>query len=152
MKRMWVIHSWPWYWLVWPWWGGRMHWTVTGVTSDVGVPSTYLVLLCVHIMIYLECCWPFKWWPSSIIHTCQVWMWFKESNRYFCKIKIFVYGEINKALVTPTQEQFKTHIVSWRNHFIQIKICSKYKTNILSFVSMYTDPCVKGHKCIYIYI
>ena len=21
-KRMWVIHSWPWYWLVWPWWGG----------------------------------------------------------------------------------------------------------------------------------
>ena len=22
-KRMWVIHSWPWYWLVWPWWVGR---------------------------------------------------------------------------------------------------------------------------------
>ena len=43
MKRMWVIHSWPWYWLVWPWWGGRMYWIVNGVTSDVGVPSTYLV-------------------------------------------------------------------------------------------------------------
>ena len=43
-KRMWVIHSWLWYWLVWPWWGGRMYWIVTGVTSDVGVPSTYLVL------------------------------------------------------------------------------------------------------------
>ena len=40
---MWVIHSWPWYWLVWPWWGGRMYRIVTGVTSDVGVPSTYLV-------------------------------------------------------------------------------------------------------------
>ena len=42
-KRMRVIHSWPWYWLVWPWWGGRMYRIVTGVTSDIGVPSTYLV-------------------------------------------------------------------------------------------------------------
>ena len=42
-KRMWVIHSWPWYWLVWPWWGGQMYWIVTVVTSDVGVLSTYLV-------------------------------------------------------------------------------------------------------------
>ena len=33
----------PWYWLVWPWWGGRMYRIVTRVTSDVGVPSTYLV-------------------------------------------------------------------------------------------------------------
>ena len=40
-KRIWIIHSWPW--LVWPWWGGRMYRIVTGVTSDVGVPSTYLV-------------------------------------------------------------------------------------------------------------
>ena len=42
-EKMWVIHSWLWYWLVWPWWGGRMYQIVTGVTSDVGVPSTYLV-------------------------------------------------------------------------------------------------------------
>ena len=41
-KTVCVIHSWPWYWLVWPWWGGRMYRIVTGVTSDVGVPSTYL--------------------------------------------------------------------------------------------------------------
>ena len=46
MKRMWVIYSWPWCWLVWPWWGGRMYQIVTGVTSDIGVPSTYLVCLC----------------------------------------------------------------------------------------------------------
>ena len=44
-EKMWVIHSWPWYWLVWPWWGGRMYRIVTGVTSDVGVPSTYLVVI-----------------------------------------------------------------------------------------------------------
>ena len=42
-KRMWVIHSWPWYWVVWPWWGGRMYRIVNRVTSDVGVPSTYVV-------------------------------------------------------------------------------------------------------------
>ena len=42
-KRIWVIHSWPWYRLVWPWCGGRMYQIVTGVTSDVGVPSAYLV-------------------------------------------------------------------------------------------------------------
>ena len=39
-ERMWVIHSWPCYWLVWPWWGGRMY---RIMTSDVGLLSTYLV-------------------------------------------------------------------------------------------------------------
>ena len=43
-ERMWVIHPWPWYWLVWPWWGGRMYRIVIGVTADVGVPSIYLVV------------------------------------------------------------------------------------------------------------
>ena len=43
-KMMWVIHSWPWYCLVSPWWDGRMYRIVTGVTSDIGVPSTYLVI------------------------------------------------------------------------------------------------------------
>ena len=28
--------------------------------------------------------------------TCQIWMWFRESNRYFCKIENFAYGEINE--------------------------------------------------------
>ena len=42
-KWMWIIHSWPWYWLVWPWWSGWMYRIVNGVTSDVGVPSIYLV-------------------------------------------------------------------------------------------------------------
>ena len=42
-KMMWVIISWRWCWLVWPWFGGRLYRIVNGVTSDVGVPSTYLV-------------------------------------------------------------------------------------------------------------
>ena len=24
--------------------------------------------------------------------TCQIWMWLKESKRYFCKIESFAYG------------------------------------------------------------
>ena len=28
--------------------------------------------------------------------TCQIWMWFKESNSYLCKIENFACGEINE--------------------------------------------------------
>ena len=28
--------------------------------------------------------------------TCQIWMWFEESNMYFCEIENFAYGEINE--------------------------------------------------------
>ena len=28
--------------------------------------------------------------------TCQIWMWFGESNRYFCKIENFANGEISE--------------------------------------------------------
>ena len=28
--------------------------------------------------------------------TFQIWMWFRESNRYFCKIENFAYGEISE--------------------------------------------------------
>ena len=42
-KRMWVIYLWSWYWLMWPLLGGRMYRIVTGVTSDVGLPSTLVV-------------------------------------------------------------------------------------------------------------
>ena len=39
----------------------------------------------------------------SCVGTCQIWMWFKESNRYFCKIEIFAYGEINEwSFSNPT--------------------------------------------------
>ena len=27
---------------------------------------------------------------------CQIWMWFKESDSYICKIENFAYGEINE--------------------------------------------------------
>ena len=28
--------------------------------------------------------------------TCQIWMWFEESNMYFCETENFAYGEINE--------------------------------------------------------
>ena len=28
--------------------------------------------------------------------TCQIWMWFEESNVYLCHVEIFIYGEINE--------------------------------------------------------
>ena len=28
--------------------------------------------------------------------ACQIWMWLKESNWYFCKIENFAYGEIKE--------------------------------------------------------
>ena len=35
--------------------------------------------------------------------TCQICVWFKESDRYFCKIKNFAYGEINeRTFSNPT--------------------------------------------------
>ena len=32
----------------------------------------------------------------SCSDACQIWMWFRESNRYFCKIENFAYGEISE--------------------------------------------------------
>ena len=35
--------------------------------------------------------------------TSQIWMWYKESNRYFCRIKILLTEKLtNRAFVTPT--------------------------------------------------
>ena len=56
-EKIWVIHSWPWYWLVWPWWGGRMYRILTGVTSDVVVPSTYLIYQSLYIYIISKSVW-----------------------------------------------------------------------------------------------
>ena len=44
---------------------------------------------------YHVCIWQMS--PQlSCGDTCQIWMWFKEFNRYFCKIGNFACGEINE--------------------------------------------------------
>ena len=70
--------------------------------------------------------------------TCQIWMWFRESNRYFCKIENFAYGEISErsfsnphpswiafmfgrcrssAVPTPVKNECDIQFVSSLNHF-----------------------------------
>ena len=47
---------------------------------------------------------------------CQIWKWFKESNRYFCKMENFAYGEINE-LSNPHHRRIIPrclHIYNWR--------------------------------------
>ena len=40
--------------------------------------------------------------------TCQIWMWFREFNRYFCKIENFAYGEISeRSFSNPTPGHVK---------------------------------------------
>ena len=34
--------------------------------------------------------------------TCQIWMWFEESNMYFCESENFAYGEINERSFSNT--------------------------------------------------
>ena len=69
--------------------------------------------------------------------TCQIWMWFEESNTYFCKIENFACVEINVRSFKPPPlssdrmrpEQngwnFQTHFTEWKsfcNNFIQISL------------------------------
>ena len=44
--------------------------------------------------------------------TCQIWMWFKESNIYFCEIENFAYEEINEQSFSnphPRLQTYKRH-------------------------------------------
>ena len=45
----------------------------------------------------------------SCSDACQIWMWFKESNRYFCKIENFAYREINKRSFSNPHRQCHCH-------------------------------------------
>ena len=43
--------------------------------------------------------------------TCQIWMWFRKSNRYFCKIENCAYGEINeRSFSNPHPRLVMEHI------------------------------------------
>ena len=47
--------------------------------------------------------------------TCQIWMWFNESNCYFCKIESFAYGEIKERSLSNPHP--------WMDFLYQPKIC-----------------------------
>ena len=56
---------------------------------------------------------------------CQIWMWFEESNMYFCHIENFTYGEINERSFSNPHPRlgrhwFHTHKACWscaQNHW-----------------------------------
>ena len=48
--------------------------------------------LCIEYHVYIWQMSPQPSWGD----TCQIWMWFKEPNGYFCEIENFAYGEINE--------------------------------------------------------
>ena len=43
--------------------------------------------------------------PQLSCGTCQIWMWLKEFNMYFCKIENFAHGEINEWSFRKTPPQ-----------------------------------------------
>ena len=47
--------------------------------------------------------------------TCQIWMWHKESNRYFWQIKYFVYDKVNKLSSSNPQP---------RSPVMQLSLCN----------------------------
>ena len=54
--------------------------------------------------------------------TCQIWMWFGESNRYFCKIENFAYGEISERSFSNPQPRCSYNAVQYNTtlHTAQI--------------------------------
>ena len=42
--------------------------------------------------------------------TCQIWMWFKDCDRYFCEIENFAYGEIDERNFSIPPQDTIAHI------------------------------------------
>ena len=59
--------------------------------------------------------------------TCQIWMWFKEFKKYFCKIEYFAYGEIN-------ERSFNNPHPCWAAG-LRCSIISEYKSKFCCFCS-----------------
>ena len=54
------------------------------------IPSNHTLAIEYHVYI-----WQMS--PQLICgDTCQIWMWFIESNMYFCHVEKFAYGKINE--------------------------------------------------------
>ena len=71
----------------------------------------------------------------SCSDTCKKWMWFKEYNRYVCKIENLVYGEINEwSFSTPHPRSYQkmstaclTELLEARYNFV---ICRTFQKHL----------------------
>ena len=73
--------------------------------------------------------------------TCQIWKWFKESNRYFCKIENFANGEINERSFSNPHPRASiynyTPIKLWMKLFIHaVKFCGHF-FNTMSWMNTF---------------
>ena len=72
-----------------------------GVTKPIFIPlySSFFCIAETHVGYFIIEYHDHIWQllpPLSCDDTCQISMWFKESNSYFCKIKNFAYREISQ--------------------------------------------------------
>ena len=91
--------------------------------------------------------------------TCQIWMWFRESNRYFCKIENFTHAEINERdFSTPSPDDICTRAgknmlcnqkISYAITRLVVKTWHAIICNMLSgswlvhYMLKHCDPCMK---------
>ena len=59
--------------------------------------------------------------------TCQIWMWFRESNRYFCQIENFAYGEISERSFSNPYPRTamiysKSHVFVYPTRYNQLEV------------------------------
>ena len=88
-----------------------------GVTKPISpVPWFFLnfSLLSKHILTVKYRIYIWQVSPQlSCGDTCQIWMWFDESNMYFCETENFAYGEINeRSFSNPHPWWFRGNLVN----------------------------------------
>ena len=76
---------------------------VVGVIKPISLIllfTEYFRLYKTHISYWISCLYFTGVSPAHIScgDTCEIWMWSKESNRYFCTIDYFTNGEINEQI------------------------------------------------------
>ena len=70
----------------------------------------------------------------SCCDTCQIWMWFRESNRYFARSKILLTEKLaNGALVTPTPGPWQFSITHLQLHWHRCRFGACEKKTVLHF-------------------
>ena len=77
----------------------------------------------------------------SCSDTCQICMWFKDLNRYFCKIETIAYGEIKGDLAPPPGASWSA-VVSYPHNnnatYNQLQ-CIQYSSNRWYVCTYYND-------------
>ena len=66
----------------------------------------------------------------SCSETCQIWMWFKESNRYLCKIENLAYRKINEQSFS-NPHPWSSPMVAW----------PKFQATLLFFMTPTSHEC-----------